>query len=295
MLFKFRLRCITEDSWVSAWSEDEPTECPNNSQHSIDTTSVTIVEYESSKYIVTAGEDLGARKTVYISGSNEVKLACADSEDTLPCIGFTERPALQNDDVLICTNDILSGFSGLTPGGEYFLTQDSTAAGEITLIKPTSGIVISVGIAKTTTELDVHLLRLQNFFGEEYNYYYGSSEGESSTTSEEWQEKLDISPTGIPAGTYKVGWNFEWSFSRFTSPGANFGVHIDWGAITLTESEAVPSKNGLYGDGCFYSSSGFMHVDLDAGNHKVALNFHAGGGGSITYIRRARLEFRRKS
>lgn len=108
-----------------------------------------------SEYTVIAGEDVGARKGVYISGSDEVKLARADSENTLPCVGFTEAAAVSGTEVTVWTNDILGGFSGLTPAAEYYLS--TIAAGEITTTKPSSGNIISVGVGKTATELDIHI------------------------------------------------------------------------------------------------------------------------------------------
>ena len=43
---KFRIKCLTEDAYVYTWVEGEtvPTQCPNNTAHSIDPDSVVIVE-----------------------------------------------------------------------------------------------------------------------------------------------------------------------------------------------------------------------------------------------------------
>ena len=117
---------------------------------------------------------------------------------------------------------------------------------------------------------------------------FSTSLGESSTTDTSWQEKLDINVSNIPSGNYKIAWSFEWSFSRTKDPGANFGVHVDWGTITVSETEMTP--NQTYGKGAYYQSSGFGHISLDAGNHKVALNYCSGVNTSTTYIRRACLE-----
>ena len=73
--YQYRIWCNTESAWVFTWSNDTPTECPNNAGHSIDTDSITIVDSVYSRYIVTAGEDLGTAKAVYISGDDEAKLA----------------------------------------------------------------------------------------------------------------------------------------------------------------------------------------------------------------------------
>ena len=116
-----------------------------------------------SKYDCIAGEDLGARKVVYISGSGaEVKLAKADSESTLPAIGFTDNSALNGEVARAVTNDCLDGFTSLVPGDSYYASQ--TNAGEITNVRPISGIIVRVGVAKSTTELDIHILRLSSLF-----------------------------------------------------------------------------------------------------------------------------------
>ena len=39
---KYRIFCNTENNWVETWSVSVPTECPNNSEHIIDTTSIVI-------------------------------------------------------------------------------------------------------------------------------------------------------------------------------------------------------------------------------------------------------------
>jgi len=111
-----------------------------------------------SKYDAIAKENIGSHKCVYISGSREVKLAKADSEDTLPCVGMTEHAADIDTYVQIYTNDMLDGFSGLIPGASYYLSQ--TTAGEITIEKPSSGIIVRIGTALTSTGLDIHILRL---------------------------------------------------------------------------------------------------------------------------------------
>jgi hypothetical protein len=49
MFSKYRIKCITEDAYVYTWSKVAPTECPNNASHTIDYTSIAIVEFLSSK------------------------------------------------------------------------------------------------------------------------------------------------------------------------------------------------------------------------------------------------------
>lgn len=112
-----------------------------------------------SKYDVIAGEDLGDRKVVYLSNVDEAKLAKADSETTLPAIGFTDGSALNGETIRVVTNDLLDKFTSLVAGDSYYLSQVS--AGEITNVKPSSGIIIRLGVAKSSTELDIHILKIE--------------------------------------------------------------------------------------------------------------------------------------
>lgn len=44
IVYKYRLYCNTETAYVYDWAETEPTTCPNNTAHTIDSTKTTIVE-----------------------------------------------------------------------------------------------------------------------------------------------------------------------------------------------------------------------------------------------------------
>lgn len=112
-----------------------------------------------SKSNLTAGENLNSHNAVYVSEANTAKLAKADSDTTLPCIGITEYSITTSGIVTIYTNDTLDGFVGLTPGTDYYLSQ--TVAGDITSTKPESGRIIRLGIALNSTELDIHILNLR--------------------------------------------------------------------------------------------------------------------------------------
>lgn len=118
-------------------------------------------------------------------------------------------------------------------------------------------------------------------------YVNTESSSESSTTDTAWQEKLNIDTVNTPSGIYRIGWSYEWAFSRTAMPGADFGIHLDWGTTVLFEVEVVP--HDTYGNGLFELSSGFGFATLN-GNHKIALNYNAGGTSSTAYIRRARME-----
>jgi hypothetical protein len=50
VVHKYNIYCTTESAWVSTWAETEPTVCPNNNGHTINSGSISIVEtVESSE------------------------------------------------------------------------------------------------------------------------------------------------------------------------------------------------------------------------------------------------------
>ncbi len=237
-----------------------------------------------SEYIVTAGEDLGSRKAAYISGLNEVKLACANSEDTLPCVGFTEDTADSASEVTIWTNDVLDGFTDLTPGEEYYLSQDSTAAGEITLVKPT-GIIVSVGVAKTTTELDIHLQRRAagGVFGSEYQVV--ESDGLSSITGTiALQEKLRLDVIDLPLGKYRLSWNFDWLYSNTNN---SFQARIEMDDYFIFYFMMTQEPQDASNE---YNESGFNILTDFSGTHHFDLDYRTLNASHTAKILSARLE-----
>ena len=52
ILNRYRIWCSTENAYVYEWAETEPTDCPNNNGHTIDTNLTTIIDtlYEGSSY-----------------------------------------------------------------------------------------------------------------------------------------------------------------------------------------------------------------------------------------------------
>jgi hypothetical protein len=48
---KYRIYCETEDDTVYTWAESEPTTCPNNTAHTIDTDSISIVDHIEENHV----------------------------------------------------------------------------------------------------------------------------------------------------------------------------------------------------------------------------------------------------
>ncbi len=251
----YRIYCNTEDAWVIATSDGEPTECPNDSGHTIDTNSIARLTLEAAEYFMTVKEasGVGDRKAVYISGSDEIKLSKADSESTIPCVGFTMASGSLDDIIIIQTNDELDGFTGLVSGSPYYLSQ--TTAGEITNVKPTSGIIIRVGVAKSSTELDLHVLRLYS----------------PTTMGDSWQQPVKskglVNPPSTPTtdDRYVIGdsatgdWEnhdgeiTEWNGSSwvFAIPEEGWRIYVENENLDINYTGSAWETYALGGEGLF--------------------------------------------
>lgn len=114
-----------------------------------------------------------------------------------------------------------------------------------------------------------------------------SSDTESSTTSSTFQQKLRMTTSSLPSGTYRIAWYYEW---RLTITTNDFKAQVQINdTITLMEHQQEPQDSGddQYNNhsGFYYSTgSGVLNIDID----------YSSGAGTA-YIRRARLEIWRVS
>jgi len=130
-----------------------------------------------------------------------------------------------------------------------------------------------------------------SIFGSEYDY--AESDGESSTTSDTYQEKVSITTGTVPAGTYRIGWAFEFASSTDRAD-CSFRVEAD---ASTTINEITPAPKKKYADGVWATQSGFKHMSLTNASHTIDLDYKANvaAEGGTTYIRKARLEIWRVS
>ena len=93
-----------------------------------------------------------ANDCVYISASGTVLPADASAEATSRAIGFAQNTALVTEAVNVQMNGVLGGFSGLTSGSRYFLSE---TAGAITSTMPSTAAseVVQVGYGAAATKL----------------------------------------------------------------------------------------------------------------------------------------------
>ena len=120
------------------------------------------VSYTEDYYI--AGENLSDRKVVHlcnITGKIVIDDATHFEESTCSILGITDGSALTDEQILVVSRGRMHGFTNLSLGSTYYLSQ--TEAGEITNVKPSSGIIISIGIAISTTDLLLYAPKLANY------------------------------------------------------------------------------------------------------------------------------------
>lgn len=122
---------------------------------------------------------------------------------------------------------------------------------------------------------------VSTIFGAEYQS--AASEGESSTTSALFQQKLRLTTPSVPAGNYLIQWFYEHAMS---GDDKQFGyrTQID---DTTTMCEGIIENKGQYADSQWRAQSGFYAATLTAAAHNIDLDYRAEG--DTAYIRRARL------
>ena len=112
-------------------------------------------------------------------------------------------------------------------------------------------------------------------------FHEGASEGESSTSSATYQQKLRVTTSSLPSGTYRIGWFFEWGMGATIYDG-EFRVQVN-DSTTLMETLVSVNRSSNWRSMAGYdyqSLSGVVNIDLD----------YRETGLSTAYIRRARLE-----
>jgi len=152
-----------------------------------------------------------------------------------------------------------------------------------------TGGTLSTGGTLTLTRNDDADITVTGFtsdgggtFGSEY--HFGKSDGESSTTSNIFQQKLRVTTSSLPSGTYRIGYTCE---VRTTDEDMNIRVQIN-DTTTIAQFEHSQGSDGddaisywaLMGGFDQRSLSGVVNVDMD---------FNDAGGGTAQ-IRKARIE-----
>ncbi|MEQ1842080.1 MAG: hypothetical protein ABL994_16870, partial [Verrucomicrobiales bacterium] len=101
------------------------------------------VEVES--YVAAA--HIGGHRAVALNSSGQIILATASGE--IPAIGMIRDAVISGASVTVYRSAKVGGFSGLTPGATYYLSDIGAAV----LTPPAGGVLQVLGVAGSATEL----------------------------------------------------------------------------------------------------------------------------------------------
>jgi len=127
-----------------------------------------------------------------------------------------------------------------------------------------------------------------SIFGSEFQE--ASSESESSTTSETYQQKLRLTTDLLPYGKYRIGWYYEWKYDN--------GVHDFKARIQINDSTTIMEQQEEVkdtGTNQAHTNSGFYYADSISGVQNIDLDYCSSYSGKTAYIKRSRLEIWRIS
>ena len=119
----------------------------------------TVSSAESIENSFDADVAIGARDVVYISTEDKVSPASAAAEASARAIGFAMNAATAGQAVSVKSDGLVVGFSGLTSGARYYL---SNTAGQISTTVPTGSgnIIHQAGYSKNATTLKIQFQNL---------------------------------------------------------------------------------------------------------------------------------------
>jgi hypothetical protein len=177
--------------------------------------------------------------------------------------------------------DGATGAKGDPGSGSNIVVKDNgvTISGSPTSTINFIGLTINASVSGTAT--------VSNVFGN--HFARGSSDGESNTTSASYQDKLNLTVSGLAAGTYRVGWYAEIR-SNSTNTDVLFRVQQDNTTdLALVNIEAQDATS-------YFPTGGFVMITLAASTtYSFDMDYCSETAGTTAYIRRARLEFWRVS
>ena len=109
-----------------------------------------------------------------------------------------------------------------------------------------------------------------------------TAEGQDSTTSTSWEQKLRLTLNGLEDGTYIIQWYCELRHSNNTG--------TERAEMQVEVNDMTQIGYSMWPYNIFEDSGGCAVTDLSAGDYTIDLDFRQQNGGTA-YVRRARLLF----
>jgi len=115
-------------------------------------------------------------------------------------------------------------------------------------------------------------------------YDYIEDETESTTTSNQFQQKVRLTTQSLDAGDYRIGWSYIWGIKANNS---NFYARVQIDDTTTIHDHVQESNNKKNKQ---HTACGFKKVTLTSGVHTIDLDFCGEKNSVEKYISNARLE-----
>jgi hypothetical protein len=117
-------------------------------------------------------------------------------------------------------------------------------------------------------------------------YAYAKSDGDSSTNSTGWVNKVSLITSTVVGGTYKIGWYSEMNRNSQAND-FRYRIYLDSSIELCNVNFEFSDQSG------WFPLSGYDVVTLVSGSHTVAVQFGGETTGNTSYIRRARVDITR--
>lgn len=117
-----------------------------------------------------------------------------------------------------------------------------------------------------------------------------SSDALSTTTSTTYQQKLRLTTATLIAGTYRIGWMYDW---QITSTNSSFNGRVQLNDTTTLMDHLEETQDAATGQR--HQVSGFAYVTLTAATHTIDIVYRTSNSAATARIQNARLEIWRVS
>lgn len=276
-LVKYRVWCVTESAYHFTDYLDEeygpPTQCPVDPAHTIDPTKTTVVSRQEDYLSKVQVIDEVIMKAEIQDGkvsrngdlSIDVRPFHFEIDGVLGSFQGASNQAVANNSVNYVFLDYDGSLNINTTGWP------TNAHIRLARVQAANGLILQIINARVllTAGIDKEI-------------HEATAEGQDSTSSTDWQQKLRLSMTGIPDGKYIVQWYCELRHSNNTAS--------ERAEMRIEVNDMTEIGYSIWPYNLFEDSGGFAVTDLSAGDYTIDLDWRQQGGGTA-YIRRARLLF----
>ena len=160
-IYKYRIKCTTDDKYEYMWAEDEPTTCPTNTAHTIDTVETTIVEENKPDLLFVKEETTPTggsfrTKTIYINAlgsTTTTHIFCWPYPISALSMEFITTSDHKDDEISMSTGeDTITGNITSNASTASAWTAQSYSVGDVvTYTAPIYGARIYTCIASATS------------------------------------------------------------------------------------------------------------------------------------------------